>query len=93
MQQTIGQEVIRVNSGSVEAQEIKQKFAKLFDEVTELAMKAQTEIDTPPSIYSDESINKHMALCKKNEEATRCYAKACELIELAAMWAVKGMTA
>lgn len=91
---TVGQEVMRTKFSSNPAvHEMKQKFAKLFDEVTELAMKAQQESDTTPTIYSDETIKNHMNVIKKNEELTRCLAKACEQIELACLYAIKGMTA
>jgi len=84
---------MRVNFGSVEVQEMKQKFAKLFDEVTELAMIKQKEIDTPPTIYSEDAIQKHMAVIKKNEESMRCFAESAKILETSCMYAVKGMTA
>lgn len=94
LQLTIGQEIMRTKfSSNPEVHQMKQDFAKLFDKITELAMAAQKESDTVPTIYSSDTISKHMEVIKKNDEATRNYAKACEQLELACMFAIKGMTA
>lgn len=93
-QPTIGQEIMRTAfSGSPKVKEWKEKYAKLFDEVSELAMTAQQEIDTPPGIYTQDNIQKHMELCRKNEESIRCFAEASRILETSCMYLVKGITA
>jgi hypothetical protein len=89
---SIGQEVMRVDFGSPEVKELKNKFASLFDELALRAQKMQEEIDTPPSIHSDETIKRHMDLIKNNEDGMRCLAEASKILEMACMYAVKGIT-
>lgn len=92
--QTIGQEVIRVQFAATGVvAETKQKFADLYDYLTEFVLKAEKEINTPPAVYSQDSINNHMEVIRKNEELMRCVSEAAKLIETAAMFAVKGLTA
>lgn len=80
-------------SGNPQVKEFKEKFAKLFDEISDLAMKAQEASDTPPGIYSPETIAKHTEVIRKNEEAIRCYAEGSKILETACMYIVKGLTA
>lgn len=91
---SVGQEIMRVAfSANPKVKEYKEKFAKLFDEVSEMAMEIQNKIDTPPTIYSDETIKNHMEFIKKGEESIRCYAEACKILEMSCMYVVKGITA
>lgn len=91
---SLGKEVMRVEfSGRPEVREMKVKFAELFDYVSNLAMEAEKASDTPPAIHSAETIARHMDLIRRNEEAVRCYAEACKIIETSCMYATKGLTA
>lgn len=92
-QTTIGIEIMRASDpGKTEVTEMKLKFAELFDYVTNLAMRAQEDADKAPTIHSTETIQRHMETIRRSEEATRCYSKACELIETASLYANKGIT-
>lgn len=93
-QLTIGQEIMRTQfSKNDKVGEWKQRFAKLFDDISQLAMDAERESDTPPAIHSAETIAKHMELVRKNEDAVRCFAEACKILETSCMYLVKGLTA
>jgi hypothetical protein len=92
--QTLGQEIIRVDfSRDGEVKDMKLAFSALLDRILQRAQEAQVAIDTPPSIHSAETIQAHMEVIRKNEELMRCLSEAGKLLEVAAMWAVKGITA
>lgn len=90
---TIGQEIMRSNFGNEASRKLKGDFANLFDKLSQLAMDADTRANTPPAIHSSEGIQAHMVVVAASQETTRCMAEACKYLELACMYAVKGITA
>ena len=92
-QPSVGKEIMRVGfSSNPIVRETKEKFAELFDFISNFAMAAERESDTPPAIHSPETIQKHMETIRRNEEAIRCFAEACKILETSCMYAVKGLT-
>jgi hypothetical protein len=92
--QTLGQEIIRVDfAKDGEVKDMKIAFAALLDRLINRSQDAQKAMDTPPTILAPEAIQSHMEVIRKNEELMRCMSEAGKLLEVAAMWAVKGLTA
>ena len=91
---SIGQEIMRTQfSKNDVVGEWKQRYAKLFDDIVDLVAKAQLEMDTPPSVHATETIQRHMELCRRNEDAIRCWAEASKILETSCMYLVKGLSA
>lgn len=91
---SIGQEIMRTQfSGNEKVREWKERYAKLFDDISQMAMDADKVSNETPAIHSPETISKHMELIRRNEEAIRCYAEASKILETSCMYLVKGITA
>lgn len=89
---TIGQELMRVAFGNEQTQAMKQKFADLFDEMTQKAMDADARANKGPMIHGDDGIRAHMVVVAAANETMRCMSEACKYLELACLYAVKGVT-
>lgn len=79
--------------GNDKSKALKQKFAALFDEMTQEAMNADARAQKGPMIHSTDAINAHMVVVAASQETMRCMSEACKFLELACMYAVKGITA
>lgn len=90
---TVGNEIMRTAFGSERTQALKAKFAALFDELTQEAMTADNRANKGPMIHSKEAIDAHMVVVAAAGETMRCMSEACKLLEVACMFAVKGITA
>lgn len=90
---TIGEEIMRSNHGTPRSMELKQKFADLFDIITQEAMNAEARADKGPMIHSSEAVQAHMVVVAAAGETMRCMSEACKYLELACMYGVKGITA
>jgi hypothetical protein len=90
---TIGQEIMRSNFGNDHSKALKQKFAALFDTVTQLAMDAENRANKGPMIQDHHAVQAHMVVVAASQETMRCMSEACKYLELACMYAVKGITA
>lgn len=84
---------MRTAFGNDKTQALKQKFADLFDEMTQTAMTANTRAEKGPMIHDQHAIEAHMVVVAAAQETMRCMSEACKFLELACMYAVKGITA
>lgn len=90
---TVGQEVMRTDFAANQAvQDMKEKFAEVFDLMTSHIVKSQEKMDTPPAIMSEDSIKGHMDVIKRGEDLQRCMSEACRLLETACMWSTKALS-
>lgn len=90
---SVGQEIMRVrdnDSGEVKA--LKSAFAKIFDHMTSIVMETQAKVEQGPAIVSEESVKQHMnTVVRQGDEQMRCMAESGKYLELACMWAIKGL--
>ncbi|TXH08754.1 MAG: hypothetical protein E6R03_17730 [Hyphomicrobiaceae bacterium] len=90
---TIGQEVMRSAFGNEKTRKLKEEFAALFDKITQEAMDADNRANKGPMIDDHHAIQAHMVVVAAAQETMRCMSEACKYLELACMYAVKGITA
>lgn len=79
--------------GNEKSRALKEKFAALFDEITQEAMDADSRANRGPMIHGKEGVDAHMVVVAAAQETMRCMSEACKYLELACMYAVKGITA
>ncbi len=90
---TVGDEIMRTAFGNDKSKALKAKFAALFNEMTQEAMDADARAQKGPMIHGKDGIDAHMVIVAAAGETMRCMSEACKLLELACMYAVKGITA
>lgn len=90
---TIGQEIMRTAFGNEKSKALKEDFAALFDKITQEAMTADNRAQKGPMIHSKDAIDAHMVVVAAAGETMRCMSEACKYLELACMYAIKGITA
>lgn len=96
MSKTIGQEVMRTEFANSEVvRSIKESFATLYTRLVNLAGKAQEDAhnNVPSTLAASELAEYLDGAARKAEETMRCMSEACERLEVACMYAVKGLTA